>query len=472
MPGPGELERSPFRLGPRAPAGLPSNTPVWTHNGEIHFGPTGLFLGSDIRRRMLRHEGIHRLHQRRGWIGDGPGARDTAEQLASRSELSAQAGFQLPESPAPSLLAFAPQNYEPWNQVFIGNAGIIGEIEDSGVRVRIFFSYKEIGITKSPESQTYHCAPTHEPKPIPETVTRMHKLARQAAGLNAKILQSSARKITLVVLDRDANSSFRVNDTKGTGDGQGVLIVNSKDSWEDVVAHEASHAIFAGDLGEPDPAGKPDVFAKKIAELFVELKETAQVSIPTRPFGEFLPPLRVDASGTAEPAGLVMVLDTLWADRKALPGGHPWDTPDEFFASAFGMFQNRALFDRIVNHYAKADAKISALAGQLSNLLSMVGNAPALKTLGAPVPTFITNLRAKFIPQILLDWQKQEEKRISSAADTALKTVKPTPKISEGVPGIVSQLVDPDNLLIGPPDIICPAKPAGKAATSPKAREK
>jgi len=51
-----------------------------------------------------------------------------------------------------------------------------------------------------------------------------------------------------------------------------------------------------------------------------------------------------------------MVMDELWTGG----GGHPWDTVDEFFASAHGAYQQKSLFEKIVAHYGKADKNSAA----------------------------------------------------------------------------------------------------------------
>ena len=64
--------------------------------------------------------------------------------------------------------------------------------------------------------------------------------------------------------------------------------------------------------------------------------------------------------------------------------GHPWDTVDEFFASAHGAYQQKPLFEKIVAHYGKADKKIPPLAKKLFALLAKVGDPKALAALKTP----------------------------------------------------------------------------------------
>lgn len=432
---PGELDHPPLRISARIPTTLPAATPAWTRNGEINLGPAGLFMPPREQLRMLRHEAFHRLHQRIAPVSDAPEARLRAERLATQAETGA-ALLPVALPPAPALLAFPPQKYTPWDRVWIGNDAIIGEVTEGGVAARIFLSYKDLGITKAPESQTYHCG-KHDPAPIPTLVKRMRAAAKQAAVLNGKITDSTySLRTSVIAISKGANSAFRVFG------GQGVLVIKQEDSWEGTIAHEGSHGIFAFHLGDRVPKGAPDLLAKGVAELFLELQNTAPVSLPSAPFdAKHLPPLKDDGKTTTHPAGLVMVADTLWAGG----GGHPWDNADEFFASAFGMYQQKSLFDQIVRHYGKADPKIPPLAKKLSALLAAVGDPKAVAGLKVPSST--------------------------KAVDAELKRIQPTPEVVAGLDASVDLLLDPTTLR-GPQTILCPgAKPptAGTGAASQKA---
>ncbi len=429
-PDPREMDQPPFRVNPRVPAALPATTPAWTTHGEIHLGPTGLFIGPRELGRMLRHEAFHRLHQRVAGVSEAAGARTEAEQLATRAE----SGFSFPLSlaPAPALLAFPPQTYAPWDRVWIGGGQIIGEVNEEGVAVRIILSYADIGITTGPEAQTYHCG-KHDPKPIPALVARMRKAAKQAAVLNRQIPEKDyPLKTALIAIYPHANSGFR------EAGGKGLLVVKQEDSWEETIAHEGSHGIFAFHLGEHVTSGAPDALAKRFAALFLQLKNTAAVSRPTGVFDPaHPPPLKDDGSSTTQPAGLVMVTDELWAGS----GGHPWDTVDEFFASAHGAYQQkRPLLEKIVAYYGKADKKIPPLAKELFALLGSVDDPKALASLKAPADP--------------------------KAADAELQRIVPTPTATES---LTSLLVSPDTLP-GPSTILCPA--AKPSATAPAGKEK
>lgn len=431
---PGELEQPPLRLSARPPTTLPAATPAWTRNGEINLGPAGLFLAPEKQRRMLRHEAFHRLHQRIAPVSGTAEARDEAERLAANAEGGFGAVSLLaPTTPAPALLAFPPQPHTPWDRVFVGHTHIIGEVTEGGVVARILLSYKDIGITRAPEPQTYHCG-KHDPAPIPTLVARMRKAAKQAADLNSKIPSNFPLRTAVIAIHKGANSAFR------EAGGQGVIVVKQEEPWEGTIAHEGSHGIFAFHLGERvTPGVVPDPLAQGIAELFIELTNTTAVSMPTREFDpKRLPPLKDDGKTATKPAGIVMVMDILWAG-KGSSDGHPWDTADEFFASAFGAFQHdRPLFMKIVAHYGKADTKIPPLAQKLFALLAKVGDPMALATLLPPAK--------------------------SPAIDAELKRVKPTTPIVAATDADSELLVNP-NTLPGPAAISCPgAKPARTGA--------
>lgn len=420
----GELEQPPFRVNARVPATLPAATPAWTSNGEINLGPAGLFLAPQEQRRMLRHEAFHRLHQRIAGVSEAANARTEAERLAANAESGFS--FPFPLAPAPALLAFPPQPHAPWDQVWIGGGQIIGEVTEGGVAARIILSYPDIGIITAPESQTYHCG-KHDPAPIPTLVPRMRKAAKQAAALNSKIPEKNyPLKTAVIAISPGANSAFR------EAGGKGVLVVKQEESWEGIIAHEGSHGIFSFHLGEQVKLGAPDALAKGFAELFLELKNTAAVSIPTGIFDpKHPPPLKDDGKTTTQPAGLVMVMDELWTGG----GGHPWDTVDEFFASAHGAYQQKPLFKKIVAHYGKADKKIPPLAKKLFALLAKVGDPKALAALKTPADT--------------------------TAINAELQRIPPTPAVVDPVTDL---LVNPDTLR-GPSTILCPgAKPSGTGA--------
>jgi hypothetical protein len=314
----------------------------------------------------------------------------------------------------------------PWDQVWVGHSAIVGEVREGDVVVRILLSYSEIGISAVPEHQTYHCG-QFDAAPVTAVAKRMRNLAKQAAALNQKIAKKDYPwKTALIAISPGGNSSFRIADNKG------LAILKKEDNWEKALAHEASHGIFGFHMGEGIVGGAPDVFAQQVAELFVQLQGTTEVSRPTGLFDPANPPPLTDnGETTTKPAGLIMVDDILWSGTE----GHPWDNADEFFASAHGAFQDRKLFNKIVAHYGKADKKIPPLAKKLATLLGKVGKPKELAKLKAP--------------------------KDRTAIDPELGRISPK-DYNPGADPVLNFVVDPSTLPGPPSPPACPAnKPSG-----------
>jgi uncharacterized protein DUF4157 len=375
---------------------LPDYTPAWTENGNIHLSVSSFFMSPYERQRMLRHEAIHSFHQQLSHQSETADAREHAERLAIRGEQNfARLSFGDFLHPAPALLAYAPQKFSPWTTVWIGSAGIIVEVVEAGVSVRIFRSYDDIyHDIKTPES--YVCGKP-DTSPIRELEKKMQGVARKTAKLKAKFPKTAMEQQIALVVIQEVDQGYRVANGKGL---VALYELSFKSEYEDVIAHEGAHAIFEFHSVHKDPAKRvPDALALRIADLYIELKQTKEVPTPTAKFDPNHPPtLAVTKKPPAEvlksptdpysvikdtyPAGILMVYDTLWS---GLPGGHPWDRVDEFFASAYGGFlQQPVLLQQIVSHYQKADKNIKPLAEQLFKLLAMVGNPESLKKLAEP----------------------------------------------------------------------------------------
>lgn len=322
---------------------------------------------------------------------------------------------------------------------------------------RVLLTYKDIGIVSGSAPATYHCGPHPSSLLDRSAAADLRKAAKLAAALNQKIPAGSPTRITMVLVHQGANSGFRMSGNDG------VLVVKMEDRpWEQVVAHEGSHAIFAFHLGEKMTnattdqlaQGTPDEVAIEVGRIFLEMQSTAQVPIPDKHFDKGAPPLSSPRAIT-RPAGFVMVMDTLWSGTA---GGHPWDTVDEFFASAFGAFQQKKLFDKIVRHYASADSRIPVLAERLTDLFAMLGDPKAeatLKARNAPA----SPLMVKFFPFLKLinklaqDW--------TNASKAELAKVEGTPKVRPSTDLDTTLLADPDRLG-GPAPMACSAS-ASKA---------
>lgn len=399
------------RVDPR----LPIHTPAWTEEGYTHLAPAFFFMNSDNRQKLWRHEAVHRIHQRLAPPNETASAHTQAERLAKKGEMNlGELSINDFLHPAPSLLAYPPQNFSPWTRVWIGNAGIIGEIKVGSVPVRIFKSYSELKITKLPEYKTYRCG-KHDMPPIPSLAKGMRKVASKTLEINNKIPESAKQyRIALVIISQNVASAYR------TANNRGLVIINEKNDWVNTAAHEGGHAILWYHVSQKKLNGKPiDPFALRIADIYDQLSKTNLVPQPTTKFDpKNPPPLTVSSqTTTGKPAGLVMVHDTLWSGA----GGHPWNV-DEFFASAYGAFlQDPGLLRQIISYYQKADLTIKKPAQELLTLLSIVGHPSKLSKLTAPKGSKLKAAQAIIAREVSVpvDVTQKTEGRISEIIDPA-----------------------------------------------------
>ena len=414
-----------WRLTARGHPGLPAGTPAWSDKGVVVVTAHALFAPPPLRAEILRHEAIHSAHQRVAPRDDSAAARAVAERIAE-SPAAFSSGMMLP--PVPSLLGFPPQKFKPFDQVWIGQTGIIGEIVSSGITVRISFDWKDLGIDPlgGQPAKAFYCGKHHDMKPIPDMAKKMKVAADTVAKYN-KDLPAGAEKYAakLVVITVAGPSAYQV------ANGEPVINLKEDDlktgEFRDTLAHEASHGIYEYHSVVKDPKKRtPDVYALAIADLFNQASRTVAVPEPTGKFNPSRPP---PLTGGGSPAGLVMVTDTLWAGH----GGHPHAGPDEFFASALGAFlSNPGLQQQIFRYYARADPRIERIAAELTSLLRNAKNAKAFEGLTAP-----------------------PEEAPEKAAKT-LEAVKPPTVISSDTTpsGVLLDLVDPSKMA-GPDDIKC-----------------
>ena len=136
----------------------------------------------------------------------------------------------------------------------------------------------------------------------------------------------------------------------------------------------------------PDPKQPgvlaPDAFALRLADLFLRLAKTPPVPLTSEPFKKQRPPLK-GGDGPQQPAGYVMVTDSLWSGGAATEG-HPWEGVDEFFASAFGAFvRDPKLLGEMIAHYAPLDAAVKSGGAELLSLLTAVKDSKPVKALAA-----------------------------------------------------------------------------------------
>jgi hypothetical protein len=357
---------------------LPTGTPAWSENGAVVLSAQALLAPPALRTEMLLHEAIHSTHQRAAPRDDSPAARATAERLAT-SPAAFASRKALP--PVPSLLGFPPQPHKPFDRVWIGHSGIVGEIVRSGITVRVLVPYDRIGIDPGDPGKAFHCG-KHDMPPIPDLVKRMIDVAAITAKLNkdlpAKVQPYTAQLVGVI----DEGSAYRL------ANGKPVIILKEAEltsgQYPDTLAHETSHAIYEYHSVANDPKKRtPDVYALAIADLFNRAKNTARVPHPTTKFDPGKPP-PLTGEGAGVEAGLAMATDTLWAGS----GGHPWGGPDEFFASAYaGFLRNPELQKKIFTHYAKADTEVGLIAKELLRLLAIAKDQKALGKLKTPPQT-------------------------------------------------------------------------------------
>ena len=417
--------------------------PAWSKGGSIFLGASFFAANEEKQTEILQHESVHALHQRSSHTDNSATARNHAENIANNPNLANSNALAVP---APSILRFPPQTHNPWNQVFLGHDYIIGEIISNGITLRILINFSDIKIVEKTKMSTmagmkmpiitmtksavYHCG-KHPYKPLLDYVKRLKELANEVAIVNSKIPAGSMWRTNLVVISPNfTNQAFRV------ANGKGVIELN-KDDFKtpiilDTIAHEVSHGIFEyhNSAGNPNITKRiPDNFALSIADIFVKLSKTKLVNLPTKKFNPRIKPTSPSASGSAQPAGLVMVYDTLWSGS----GGHPWSV-DEFFASAYGAYlRDKSLLNKIIDHYVAYDPAIKSLKPLLINLLDIVGDQGKIKNIVAPVG--------------------------NSAGVSALGSLNPVPDHTNpiSVLGLVNELINP-LLLKGPSNISCPVK--------------
>jgi hypothetical protein len=373
---------------------LPAGTPAWAQDGEIVLGPPAALLSPDERADVVHHETIHVLQQRLAPAEETGAARDRAEQLADRPRGSLPSPAEL-QAPAPRLLA-APIKGKAatgFTRLFAGDGKIIGEVVDSGVAVRAELGYRELGIEApvDPKSefgtatmtdlQFLSCGNRAFPK-LQAVATAMRSVAKQVAKVNGAIAAGSPWRVEQVFV---VNEASRLH----FADGKAFMVLSHTDfdsNGPETAAHEASHAVFESH-SHPDPkqpdALAPDAFALRLADLFLRLAKTPSVPLPSEPFKKQRPPLK-GGDGPQQPAGFVMVTDSLWSGGAATEG-HPWEGPDEFFASAFGAFvRDPKLLAEMIAHYAPLDASIKSGGAELLSLLTAVKDPKAVKALQPP----------------------------------------------------------------------------------------
>ena len=428
--------KSAMHFSPGPHPALGTATPAWAENGRVVFGTPALLLPSTAWSKLIRHETIHALQQRLAPAEETAEARQRAERLAERS------GPRLPSPaeltmPAPRLLA-APVTGPPakgFDRLFGGGDGVIGEVKEAGVTVRAERSYKQLGISApvDPHSRLgtstmtdlqFMACGKKSWRTLAALAAKMRATAKPIAAANAVLDPKSPRRVELVLVANEESRQHFV-------DGQELVTISQDDfdkAGPETAAHEASHAVFDShtyDVKDPT-ALAPDTFALRFADLFIRLGNTTPVPEPIAPFEKTKPRLKVTDPRSAEPAGYLMVADVLWQKTStSRSDSHPWASPDELFASAYGAFlTDKAQLSTLIAYYTKADPSIKALGKELLDLLQAVKDPSALKPLADP-----------------------------AAAAAARATIKPDPGKST-VKDRLGTILTPETL--PPPTVECP----------------
>lgn len=173
-------------------------------------------------------------------------------------------------------------------------------------------------------------------------------VAKQIAQDNARIEDSASQVKHCIVAATTTRFAF--------WNGKPVLALNPADVSVDTAAHEMGHAIFQAlkKQGESKGkgAGKARGFRLTVADIYARLKDTDDHTV-----GE-----------ETQPAGLWIVDPSQWSPGSAME--HPWQDPDEFFASAKEAYQlNRKGLERSIAKLKKVDARVGPPAKELLALL-------------------------------------------------------------------------------------------------------
>jgi hypothetical protein len=141
-------------------------------------------------------------------------------------------------------------------------------------------------------------------------------------------------------------------------------------------AHEMGHAIFhyltaRSISGAPD-ASKAENFLLRIAAIYHQLANTKMHTAKAP-----------DGHEETHAVGHWIVDPSQWKPGSKFE--HPWDDPDEFFASAKEAYQaDRAGLSRTIARFTKIDSKVGIPAKQLLDLLDAFLGKGNLPTTGLP----------------------------------------------------------------------------------------
>jgi hypothetical protein len=307
---------------------------AFTVGSHIAFAPGRYRPGTPEGNRLLTHEVTHVVQQ---------GAGAPTLQCDSKKTAKKQATSKRPANAPATTAAAAPQGVSgldlPWD---FGDFSLFEETQ-SGVQFLV-------------------------------AVTRERKDAIQGAlpGIGMRIAADNARvkdpamKVNTCIIAGTTTRYAHLN-------GVPVLMLDPDDANGATAAHEMGHGLFYAleQLGASPEKGAASgsAFRLKIADIYARLSRTKPVTIDDK----------------SVPAGVWPVDPSQWSPGS--PHEHPWDGPDEFFASAEAAFQtNRKGLETAIAKFTKIDPAVAAPAKELLELLASFlgkGKLPAKHGLSA-----------------------------------------------------------------------------------------
>lgn len=180
-------------------------------------------------------------------------------------------------------------------------------------------------------------------------------------------------------------------------EGKPVLMLDPPDATVETAAHEMGHAIFHALETQAESktkdAAKAANFRLKVADIYARLSQTKEFT----------------EGNETHPAGLWIADPSQWGP----PGSakeHPWQDPDEFFASAKEAYQvNRKGFVGAIARFKKLDPAVAGPATELLALLDAFFREGELPSRGVPA------VRAAAAKSAL-----QRATRVSKVEDTVM----------------------------------------------------
>ena len=188
-------------------------------------------------------------------------------------------------------------------------------------------------------------------------------IATRVAGDNSTIKNPSSRVTTIIVAPTTTRFAL--------WEGKPVLALDRQNLDIETAAHEMGHAIFYALRNKAEStnkdAAKAGNFRLLIADIYARLSQTME---------------HTEGKST-HPAGLWIADPSQW--QPGADSEHPWQDPDEFFASAKAAFQmDRAGFESAIAKFTKIDPKVKAPASELLSLLGSFLKKGSLPENGVP----------------------------------------------------------------------------------------